>query len=681
MKKIDFHIHTVATFRDAYFDFSLEKLRQYVSHAKLDAIAITNHDIFDGDQFRIIKENLEIVVFPGIEVNLTNGHVLIISDLASLDDFESKAQLVANKITTVEDSVTVEELEKIFGDLNNYLVIPHFDKKPPVNGETLKSLSKYISAAEVDSAKKFVRITKNDSVSMTPVLFSDARISGNLQTFPVRQTYIDCGELTISAMKMCFQDKGKVSLSEADGNKLFQVFDNGQRISTGLNFLLGERSSGKTYTLDKIEETHEDEDEQVKFKYIRQFSLVQKDEEAYKKEFEENLSKSRSRIIDGYLFEFKSVLDEIMGIDLLVNEKCVGEYVNSLLKSAEEVDRQDAFSKTALFGESKFSKEETKVLQDLIGSVRQLIENLKYKDYIEKYVDRTALRKLAVELIGLLWKKELENKKRHFVDGIVKEIKQKLEKRSSVTQIVDVDLYSVFMDIKKVERFSEIVSNLQKESVILEESIRGFKVEARKGPFDGAGEIKAASKVKSAFSGAFSKYGNPYEYLQVLMKNEALNHSDLYKLFVKISYKILNDDGFEISGGERSEFRLLQEIMDAHSYDMLLIDEPESSFDNLFLRSDVNQIIGEISEKMPVVVVTHNSTVGASMDADYLLYAKKEYEDEGVIFRLYAGYPSDKELLSVDNKAIGNHQVMLDSLEAGEDSYNSRRQKYEAIKN
>jgi ABC-type phosphate transport system ATPase subunit len=44
----------------------------------------------------------------------------------------------------------------------------------------------------------------------------------------------------------------------------------------------------------------------------------------------------------------------------------------------------------------------------------------------------------------------------------------------------------------------------------------------------------------------------------------------------------LNRDGFEVSGGERSEFRLLQEIMVAQNYDVLLIDEPESSFDNFF---------------------------------------------------------------------------------------------------
>ncbi|REM39386.1 phosphotransferase, partial [Mycobacterium tuberculosis] len=107
-------------------------------------------------------------------------------------------------------------------------------------------------------------------------------------------------------------------------------------------------------------------------------------------------------------------------------------------------------------------------------------------------------------------------------------------------------------------------------------------------------------------------YGSAYDYLRELKQNESLPSADLYKLFTKISYRILNKDGYEVSGGERSEFRLLQEIADAQNYDLLLIDEPESSFDNLFLKGEVNQMLKSISETMPVIVVTHNNTVGAS---------------------------------------------------------------------
>ncbi len=223
MKKIDLHIHTVSTIRDRSFSFNLENLKKYVSEADLDAIAITNHDVFDGIQFRTIAETVEVVVFPGIEVNLDNGHVLIISDISDLEAFEDKTVLVAQKIAQIGDSLSVDELEEIFGDLNDYLVIPHYDKRPSIKGETLERIKSYVSAGEVDSAKKFIRAIK-DEAKLTPVLFSDVRICDELDRIPTRQTFIDCDELTLNAIKACLKDKGKVALSETDGNSLLCWF-------------------------------------------------------------------------------------------------------------------------------------------------------------------------------------------------------------------------------------------------------------------------------------------------------------------------------------------------------------------------------------------------------------------------------------------------------------------------
>ena len=86
MKKIDFHIHTKRSISDKEFEFDIEKLKEYVDVAKLDAIAITNHNLFDKKQFKEIKEELEIKVFPGVEVDLENGHVLLITDVGNEDE-------------------------------------------------------------------------------------------------------------------------------------------------------------------------------------------------------------------------------------------------------------------------------------------------------------------------------------------------------------------------------------------------------------------------------------------------------------------------------------------------------------------------------------------------------------------------------------------------------------------
>ncbi|MGH2638828.1 MAG: phosphotransferase [Rhabdochlamydiaceae bacterium] len=616
MKKIDLHIHTVPTYCDTVFDFSLEKLKDYVTNAGLDAIAITNHNCFDLQQFEQIVAGLQIMVLPGIEVSLNQGQVLVIGDGKDLADYGAKTSQIANKNKKTGDSLSAAEVAKVFGDLQKYLVIPHYEKNPAIAGVDLESLKDFISAGEVASAKKFIRLTKGPN-GITPVLFSDVRISDTLDKFPTRQTYVDCGDMTFSSLKLCLRDKAKVALSEKDGNRLFQVFDDGQKLSTGLNILLGERSTGKTHTLDRISDTLE------RTKYIRQFSLVQADEAAYEKEFNNSVAKQRSVFADEFLASYKSVLNDVANIDLSHNDQLVAKYIETLLRSADEAEKKDAFSKTTLFDETPFPISEENTLNALIHSVRQLIENVEYRPIIEKHLELAVLKALACELIMILRGKELKKKKEKSVNELVKTIKGRLKLKTSATQIEDVDLYKVKIEQAEIKKFAEVTKLLQQETIISDEGVQGFRVVAKRRPFNGAMELKNVSKQKVGFKDAFVEYDNPYEYLRALKANEALVPSEFYKYFVMIDYEILNKDGAKVSGGERSEFRLLQEIKYAKNYEILLIDEPESSFDNLFLKGQVNQIIKEIAETMPVVVVTHNSTVGASIKPDFILHTSK----------------------------------------------------------
>ena len=58
MKAVDLHIHTVATISDSKFDFSMEELKNYVEKMGLDIIAITNHNIFDLEQYSLDRKSV-----------------------------------------------------------------------------------------------------------------------------------------------------------------------------------------------------------------------------------------------------------------------------------------------------------------------------------------------------------------------------------------------------------------------------------------------------------------------------------------------------------------------------------------------------------------------------------------------------------------------------------------------
>lgn len=674
MKKIDLHIHTVKTITDSDFTFSLDVFKRFVTERRIDVVAVTNHNLFDSSQFRHIQQEISAQAFPGIEIDLPSGHLLLISDGVDLASFDAKCAQVSSRIRCPSDSITTVELRDIFGDLSDYLLIPHYEKSPAIKGADFIDLEDYFSAGEVDSAKKFVRAMRDDR-SLCPVYFSDSRMKEGMLELPTRQTFIDCGEVSLAVLKSCLSQKRKVFLSELDGNDLFQVFEDGQHISTGLNVILGGRSSGKTYMLNHLSRTFEGA-----VKYIKQFDLVQSSNEEDERQFNSEVQRKRSRFVDDYLSGFRTVVDEMCKVDTEKDDRDVSDYVTTLLKSAQEADRRDSFSKVKLYDELEFSISGNEGLKKLISSVIHLIENREYRSVIESHVQLTSLKSLAIHLIKGLWSKADKDRNLRHVNSVIKDVKDRLRMRTSASHVEGVDLYRIALNKRKVARFNKIVHSLRAEGTIFDQSVQGFRIVATKGPYTQASEMSAAIRRQAAFREALNVYRDPYAFLHILKLHEKLDEADTHKLFVKITYRILNRQGAEVSGGERSEFRLLQEIKDAQNYDILLLDEPESSFDNRFLHSDVNEIIKSISKEMPVVVVTHNNSVGASINPDYVIFAQKTIEGGDAKYRLFSGYPTDRQLVCVDGAKVNSHDVLLNSLEAGAEAYQDRRTIYEVVK-
>ncbi|MDD5823068.1 MAG: histidinol-phosphatase [Firmicutes bacterium] len=671
--KTDFHIHTIPTKWDAPFEFSIEKLVEYVTLLEIDAIAITNHNCFDINQFKLIQTKLEgkAMVFPGIEVNVApnNGHLLIIAEMDNLDSFSDGCKFIEQNVVNIHDSMDIMDIESAFGGFNNYLLIPHYDKSPAISKDVIEQLGDNIICGEVTSAKKYVRMKKSDKI--TPVIFSDCRISDSLNYNKTRQTYLTLGEISISALKLCLKDKSKVALSALMNDEKFQVTPS-ICIANGLNIVMGERSSGKTYFLNEISDANEN------VKYIKQFSLL---ENKSGQSFEDRIKSKKSSDIAEYFDEFSKVVRDIKGVSFTDNMESLGNYLDSLKKNAEESNMQDVYSKCKLFSEVSYTDDDLQRIQGLIKSTMNLLDSDTYRKIIDSVIpyERMVLL-LEVLLNQFETEKELSIKK-NWINSVINNIKQELQANTSSTMIEDIDFYQIAMDNKRIDAFNTISNKIKENSVILSEELGKFSLVAEKRPFDGAGEMKAYSGKVLKFSDAFLLYDKPYEFLQKLKEIDSLDESTYHEFFAKVNYKILNQYGLEVSGGEQSEFNLLNEITKARQYEILLIDEPESSFDNVFLKSDVNKMLKSISEEMPVVIVTHNSTVGASINADYLIYTRRDINNGKVVFRRFMGRPGDTFLVDDSGEKSQNIDALLSCFEAGDDAYQQRRNDYEILKN
>ena len=678
MKKVDLHIHTVSTVKDRPFMFDINVLEDYVLSQKIDVIAITNHNEFDRNQYeRICVQLPNTTVLPGIEIDIDGGHALFIadSDKQSLDVFEGICNKITPLVTCQDDTIPFEQVQDLFHGFEDYLVIPHYDKEPKLPSETILKFGVNIFAGEVSSVKKFVSALNNQD-SLVPVLFSDFRVEA-LQygaVYPNRQTYIDINDVAVNSLKLCLRDKNKVGLAPTDGHNLFQWSTSGLCLSTGLNIILGKRSSGKTHTLNRINKHFGD-----KALYIRQFSLLNTKDPNSIEQFEQEDKITQGKIASDYLKPFKEVVDDISQVPTKEADMCVlGQYMKSLVKYANEQHLNDVYSKTQMFNTPTYSFFETNELKSLIDSVELLIKNVKYKKIVESYLDKNKLKGLFCNLVDKYRTLKLRNKLIEDVNATLNTIKTNLQMQSTATRIPNIDLYNILINECKREKFNKVVGELKSTRLINSRDIGHFRISTTTRPYYNATDMKQGSQV--SLVEAFKSYDVPFAFIQKL-KETTVESTSYYKYFVKVEYKILNSLGTVVSGGERTEFNFLSKVKDAMMYDILIIDEPESSFDNIFLKNEVNTLIKEMSMNMPVIVSTHNSTIGGSIKPDYIIYTEKSVENDKVVYKVYEGMPDSKLLSTPSGESIENYQITMNSLEAGEAAYNNRKQGYDLLKN
>ncbi len=676
MKKFDLHIHTIASVLDKPLDFKLEVLEAYVKETSLDCIAITNHNLFDREQFELIVKKLEgVVVFPGIEITLEHGHLILISPQEEITTFNEQCKLISTKLRTRTDSLTLAEFHSVFPHLERYLLIPHYDKNPELPRRVVMELRKDIKCGEVQSVKKFCSLMKSKD-ELTPVLFSDFRITDQECEFPTRFTFINVDEISVQAIRTALTDKTKVSLSSSGQRDLVQVLGNGLKISTGLTIILGERSSGKTYTLDLIAKTFTNP------KYIKQFELLSKSDEKDEAQFSASIRESQDEVAKAFLAPFQHVVDDAKGISLETNEKDFDDYLLKLLQSGAEAYREDAFSKMRLYHETLFNLADLVSLENIINSVEVLVENTQYRELINKYISELDLVHLLIAMMENYIAEYEQNLMMCYANDLINAIQYELSLRSAMVTVPEIDFYKYLLDKKKIELFIKIANNIKESRIICEKDLSPYRIVIRTRSFSSTQELKKYNKSQLSLSDVFRLYDSPYKYLRKLVETGGLLTSDIYLYFVCIECSVLNEHGFQASGGERSEFNLIRQLSNAIQYDILLIDEPESSFDNMFLSRNINRLLKEISDIMPVVISTHNSTLGASSKPDYLIYTKRQLLDDGKIeFLIYSGHPLNKELVELRGSKIQNQVVHLDCLEAGKERYYERKDVYENLKN
>lgn len=678
MKRIDFHIHTVPTESEANFVFDQDALNGLVSANSLDAIAITNHNKFDKNQFDQISMDIEnCIVFPGIEVDLDKGHILVICPLEKVDDFSVECTKIEESFGKKGD-ISVKEFNSIFQHLDDYLLIPHYTKDPRLPDRILTSLNSYIIAGEVDSPKKF-EIVKKDNLRLTPVLFSDFRCSKENKSVSLdtpRLTFLECDDLTISKIKLTLRDRTKVHIHMSKESNAFPLLHDGTKASTGLNIVIGQRSSGKSHTLNLIHNAYKTS----RVKYIEQFQLIESNSE---ENFNKNLDKKRDSEKNNYFVELKSIVDGLGQIDQAKSINDLSHFVDSLKEYAKASEKDDIFSKTRIFSENEKQEQNIDRLKKLIEAVILLLETDEYESIINAQLPKTNRKSLLISLIDIYRRRLITNKCVTLTNEIVRESKFALGRKSSKNPISSFNENKLLSEMYQISKFNSLISKGGNTRIIESQKIGEYTIIGKVSSIVKSNDLKNETGISGSFK-AVVDASSPFERYSML---KDMNRScdfpidKIFRAFWRIDYSVVNETNNPLSGGEKSDFNLIYSLQDAADYDIVLIDELESSFDNIYLRENITSLLKNLSQKSTIFLVTHNNTLGVSLMPDCIIYTEKKVEQGSAVFNVYTGSITSPHLTSMNGNQVPCYDRLLATMEAGKVAYDERAAIYESLKN
>lgn len=687
MNRIDFHIHTVGTASDSSgFEFDVDVLKDYVERAHLAAVAITNHNGFYRDNYEQVSQALNIAVFPCAEINVTKlsgfGHVIIVADPADIVDFASGMVTLANECPGKDDHVSWDRVVELFPKISDWLIIPHYKKSKKLDSATLSRIQSTTGydALEVTNAKKW--LVERDGADAPLVVFSDCRPGlrmpdedpdDNIRRYAYGYTYLQCSEMSFSSVKAAFANANNVEIFPTDRD--FEILPEALPASRRMNVILGERSSGKTFTLKRILDAYKPEDRL----YIEQFEITNK---AKKDVFDKSVAEEDRVYFDNYFKALQDAINHYTQFDRGACEDAVRAYCTALIKYAAAPT--DRYSERPIYNADGFAYEESDAVEasdvKLRKAARSLAGGGKRPDLVKEYVDPDTLMALDGRLRELMKQAHTARWQKEQCDAAVAAIKKELSKKSARKPLPQVDqLREYFKYCYREKRLAKALDALavpldlksDEEYKYLKKRTRQMFSNATEARKDCGLTLPSGTNV----AGLFGAKATATKRLAIIRGFDAAVQARACRLLFNIKSRIVLNDGSNaaLSGGQRAEYLLLHRIAGAAGKDVVLIDEPESSFDNPFLNHDVITLLNDVAEHATVFLVTHNNTLGVSLLPDCIIYTEKTDSGE---YRVYSGELSATNLTDAYGNDCDRKKVLLDTMEAGRDAYLERRIHY-----
>lgn len=674
VKRIDFHIHTVPSIKDSDFNFSIEWLKAYVDKTKLDAIAITNHDLFDKNNFEEISEYLpNVKVYPGIELALDIGHVNIVFPCDCIDVLSQFSEWLSNIHQTQSDSITSEQLREQLPCWDQGIYIFELGKSKGVK-EIPNIFSNLVCVGGVPNQLRF-NIAKNNPESLVPCLFSDAHATNqdsdnrnDIAKLQNKQTYLQIDSCEFEDIKKCLRDKSKVSINKENLKDVVDI-DN-VKISSGLNLVVGKRGTGKTYFLNKIKEFSDDE-----YYEIKQFETAKADDYIEMQRKDQG-SIEFSKWQEKYTNEFSKIKSYLQ--DTYTETDDIENFLVDVKRFATEMARSKSSQKYLLFQETEFELSNINYIRSALTNIKDVIENEEIWNLLNKNSQKKSdFIEVYSELRDIYLKYRKDNELKQKINEIMRDVKSTVTARTGISNVQECSINNIFHKLQLEKKIDSFLNQIIVETPLKNERLHGYQICVNLIPYKNASQFQKEIGTQEAVNNDLIKVYREKDFitfLKRLKQKKFYNEANFAEYLLQKEVKLLDSEGVPASGGQAVGFALMLRLNEAKNKPIILIDEPESSLDNAYIKNELNKELKQLARNSMVVVITHNSTLGTLLEPDYLIITSKD--NSGNYSIMSGEFSSSKIKHSINGTEEKSYEKFIEAMESGMDSYTKKGEIY-----
>ncbi|MBW2598560.1 MAG: hypothetical protein JRC60_00305 [Deltaproteobacteria bacterium] len=706
--KIDIHSHTkkcksgdAPTREIASGDFC-----EMIQSTDVGIIAITNHNVFDLDQFTeivgIMDDNAQ--VWPGVELDVkedgVRGHLIVIVSPQMAKEFFESVGKITEGFTPDSFICNIEQVLEIFDDFNPLYVTHYKQKTPNLSDEALEKL-----IAGTANPGRVIKEVSNSISAGIYISHGYASIYGSdvhdwstyeeqacdlpdlrlpIESFDHFCLLLEKDPTTINTIldKKVAED---LILTPFEDSTLLKL-----KVFNDINVVFGPKGTGKSCILMAIAKHYLDAGIDA---HVYESASDRLDE------LFDTKGRDLSLNLNSYGINYcKDEIEKIreaseVGITSLSKYEIYFR-IKSTNKNAKKIKLKDIEPE-----EEGGAKREFLEFNDGVKKTREFIEFLQEHPSVKKELSTEEIEEVTRILSGLLermsnreWDGYSGWKEINLLNSAIEKFRTEVERKAGTpAKPTTTGFREYALNRVRIEaNASEIIKSVDTKIKMLKESIGSLG--PNKGELELRTEFKfqdgtitdgALNKLKNVNKGpqkAFAK--TVREILKHVYEDDLFQHianlnaiddvekiETVYELLLFKRYFALNDQPYSPSSGEASMV-MLQKELEADK-EVYILDEPERSLGNEYINDVIVPLIKERARAgKKVIISTHDANIAVRTlpySSVYRLHGPAGYTT-------YIGNPFSNNLVNPndENDWLDWKKVSMKTLEGGEEAFGER---------